>query len=155
MELGEKISIAGLALIILQYKYKSFLTKKDLQIKNIDGATEQLKKENPFMTSVHSIAHRLHLAGQVVVKEVLMQDINDTQLTILNIINTRWLSTSNVAHNLHQVIFSVIDALNDDAINAENPKDRIRATRLINTLDPEFTISTMLLADLMYTFYQR
>ncbi|CAB4482950.1 unnamed protein product [Rhizophagus irregularis] len=64
------------------------------------------------MTSVHCIAHRLHLAGQDVAKEVL---------------------------------FSVIDALNDDAINAENPKDRIRATQLINNLDTEFIISTMFL----------
>ncbi|GET50187.1 hypothetical protein RIR_jg32610.t1 [Rhizophagus irregularis DAOM 181602=DAOM 197198] len=46
-------------------------------------------------------------------------------------------------------LFSVIDALNDDAINAENPKDRIWATQLINNLDTEFIISTMLLADLI------
>lgn len=37
-------------------------------------------------------------------------------------------------------LFSVIDALNDDAINAENPKDRIRATQLINNLDTEFNV---------------
>jgi hypothetical protein len=139
----------------------------------------QLKKENPFMTSVHCIAHRLHLAGQDAAKEVtyfkeyestckqlygyfsgsykrmknlkLMQDINeDPQLNILNIINTRWLSMSNVIHNLHQIIFSVIDALNDDLANAENPKDRDRASQLVNNLDPNFIISTMFMADLMY-----
>ncbi|PKC75761.1 hypothetical protein RhiirA1_448381 [Rhizophagus irregularis] len=81
-------------------------------VKKINSVAAQLKKENLFMTSVHCIAHRLHLAGQDVAKEVL---------------------------------FSVIDALNDDAINAENPKDRIRATQLINNLDTEFIISTMFL----------
>jgi len=59
----------------------------------------------------------------------LMQDINeDLQLNILNIINTRWLSMSNVVHNLHQIIFSVIDALNDDLANAKNPKDKDRTS---------------------------
>ncbi len=81
----------------------------------------------------------------------LMQDINeDLQLNILNIINTRWLSMSNVVHNLHQIIFSVIDALNDDLANAENPKNKDRASQLINNLDPNFIISTMFMADLMY-----
>ncbi|PKK65765.1 hypothetical protein RhiirC2_785679 [Rhizophagus irregularis] len=73
----------------------------------INSVAAQLKKKNLFMTSVHCIAHRHHLAGQVVAKEVL---------------------------------FSVIDALNDDAINAEYPKDRIRATQLINNLDTEFNV---------------
>lgn len=131
------------------------------------------------MTSVHCIAHRLHLAGQDAAKEVtyfkeyeiickqiygyfsgsykrmqnlkLMQDINeDPQLAILNIINTRWLSMSNVVHNLHQVIFSIIDALTNDMNNGENSKDRDRASKLISSLDPNFIISTMFLADLLY-----
>ena len=131
------------------------------------------------MTSVHCIAHRLHLAGQDAAREVpyfkeyeiickqlygyfsgsykrmqnlkLIQDTNnDPQLTILNIINTRWLSMSNVVHNLHQILFSVIDALNDDMINAENSRDKARVSQLIDNLDPNFIISTMFLADLMY-----
>jgi hypothetical protein len=146
---------------------------------NNNGVAAQLKKENPFMTSVHCIAHRLHLAGQDAAKEVtyfkeyevickqlygyfsgsykrmqnlkLMKDVNeDPQLTILNIINTRWLSMSNVVHNLYQIIFSIIDALNDDMSNAENQKDRDRASQLVSNLDPKFIISTMFLADLMY-----
>jgi len=146
---------------------------------HINGVATQLKKENPFMTSVHCIAHRLHLAGQDAAREVsyfkeyenickqlygyfsgsykrmqnlkLIQDMNDDpQLTILNIINTRWLSMSNVVHNLHQIIFSIIDALNDDMTNAENSRDKIRASQLIDYLDPNFIISTMFLADLMY-----
>ncbi|PKY48729.1 hypothetical protein RhiirA4_464398 [Rhizophagus irregularis] len=37
----------------------------------INSVAAQLKKENLFMTSVHCIAHRLHLAGQDVAKEVV------------------------------------------------------------------------------------
>ncbi|GET02905.1 ribonuclease H-like domain-containing protein [Rhizophagus clarus] len=80
----------------------------------------------------------------------LIQDMNnDLQLTILNIINMRWLSISNIVHNLHQIIFSVIDALNDDMNNAENPRDKIRASQMVNNLDSNFIISTMFLADLI------
>ena len=81
----------------------------------------------------------------------LIQDTNnDPQLTVLNIINTRWLSMSNVVHNLHQILFSIIDALNDDMINAENSRDKARVSQLIDNLDPNFIISTIFLADLMY-----
>ncbi|CAB5382610.1 unnamed protein product [Rhizophagus irregularis] len=34
--------------------------------------------------------------------------------------------------------------------NAENPKERDRTSQLISSLDPNFIISTMFLADLMY-----
>jgi hypothetical protein len=71
----------------------------------------------------------------------LIQEMNDdTQLIILNIINTRWLSMSNVVHNLHQIIFSIIDVLNDDINNAENSRDKIRASQLIDNLDPNFQL---------------
>ena len=117
------------------------------------------------MTSVHCIAHRLHLAGQDAARKVsyfkeyenickqlyeyfsesykrmqnlkLIQDMNDDpQLTILNIINTRWLSMSNVVHNLHQIIFSVIDDMN----NAENSRDKTQAFQLVDNLDPNFNV---------------
>ena len=81
----------------------------------------------------------------------LMQNINkDPQLTILNIINTRWLFMSNVVHNLYQVIFSVINALNDDMINVEHFKNKDKASQLVNTLDLKFIITIIFLADLMY-----
>ncbi|CAI2197875.1 17662_t:CDS:1, partial [Funneliformis geosporum] len=43
-----------------------------------------------------------------------------------------------------------IDALNDDMVNAENFKDKDQASQLVSNLDPEFIISTIFLADLMY-----
>jgi len=58
-----------------------------------------------------------------------MQNMNkDSQLTILNIVNIRWLSILNIVHNLYQIIFSVIDALNDNMINAKHFKDRDKAS---------------------------
>ncbi len=44
-------------------------------------------------------------------------DQEDLQLSVLYIVNTWWLSLSNVISNLHQIIFLIIDAFNDDAIN--------------------------------------
>ncbi|GET02904.1 hypothetical protein GLOIN_2v1849188 [Rhizophagus clarus] len=37
---------------------------------HINGVATQLKKENPFITSVHCITYRLHLAGQDAAREV-------------------------------------------------------------------------------------
>ena len=44
-------------------------------------------------------------------------DQEDSQLSVLRIINTQWLLLSNAISNLHQIIFSIIDMLDDDAIN--------------------------------------
>ncbi|CAG8529935.1 16511_t:CDS:2 [Cetraspora pellucida] len=144
-------------------KLKNFISNKELDIKNIahfgsdgastmiglkNGVSTRFKDLNPYMTSVHCIAHRLHLAGQDAAKEVpyfkeyesickslygyfsgsykrmlklkMIQETNDEpQLCLLNIINTRWLSMSNTVHNLHQILSSVKDALNYDFITAE------------------------------------
>ena len=46
----------------------------------------------------------------------MIQDaLEDLQLNILNIVNTRWLSMSNSVKNLHQILDSIIDALRYDA----------------------------------------
>src|SRR5581483_5406277 len=71
-------------------------------------------------------------------------------MKVRSLIYFKRLFMPNVIHNLHQIIFSVIDALNDDLTNAENPKNRDRASQLVNNLDPNFIISTMFMADLMY-----
>jgi len=57
---------------------------------------------------------------------------------------------SNVIHNLYQVIFSVINALNNDMINIEHFKDKDKASQLVNTLDLKFIIIIMFLANLIY-----
>src|SRR5271170_896020 len=98
---------------------------------------------SPYTTSVHCIAHRLHLAGrdaankvqyfkdyEAICKELysyfnrsykriinlkIIQELNnDPKLIVLNIINTRWLLLSNIVSNLYQILDSVIDALNFD-----------------------------------------
>ncbi|CAG8724249.1 9180_t:CDS:2, partial [Gigaspora rosea] len=60
-------------------KLKNFIFNKDLNIENIahfgsdgskTGVSTRFNNSNPFMTSVHCIAHRLNLAGQDAAKEV-------------------------------------------------------------------------------------
>ena len=48
-----------------------------------------------------------------------------------------------------KLFFSIIDALTNDMNNGDTSKDRDRASKLVNSLDPKFIISTMFLADLM------
>src|SRR2546430_14208550 len=109
----------------------------------------KLKELNSFLASVYCIFHRLHLAEKDATNEVqyfkkyetvckelysyfsgshkrmlnlkMIQETNDDpQLMILNIINTRWLSLSNVVKNLYQILDSIIDALNFDNLNAND-----------------------------------
>jgi hypothetical protein len=46
--------------------------------------------------------------------KMIQDTLEDPQLAILNIVNTRWLSMSNSVKNLHQILDSVIDALRYD-----------------------------------------
>ena len=78
---------------------------------------------------------------QTLDKEVL-------QLSVLRVVNTRWLSLS----NLHQIIFSIIDALDDDAINNACKKTWQQAQRLREDIDSEFILATKFLANILFTF---
>jgi len=81
----------------------------------------------------------------------MIQETNDDpQLTVLNIINTRWLSLSNVVSNLYQILDLIIDPLNFDKMNAIDQRDRDRATKVLELLDSKFKLSTMYMADLTY-----
>ena len=128
---------------------------------------------------MHCISHRLHLAGKDAANEVqyfkkyeatckelysyfsgsykrmlnlkMIQESNDDpQLAILNIINTRWLSLSNVVKNLYQILDSIIDALNFDSLHASDQRDRDRAKKILELIDSKFKITTMYMADLTY-----
>ena len=79
-------------------------------------------------------------------------DKEDPQLSVLRIINTRWLSLSNAVSNLHQIIFSIISALDDDATNNKCNKTQQRAQRLREDIDSEFILATKFLADILFTF---
>ena len=169
---------------------KNFIVAKGLEVKKVlhigsdgtatlvgtkSGVVKRFQDINPFITSVHCIAHRLHLAGKDAAKHVpyinhyeasikklynyfsgsyrrmqnlkMIQDaLEDPQLNILNIVNTRWLSMSNSVKNLHQILDSIIDALRYDA---EIEKNNL-AKNLLDELDYEFIISTKYLADLMF-----
>jgi len=140
---------------------------------NKNGVATRLKKINPFMSSIHCISHWLHLAGKDASDEVeyfqkyerilqnlysyfsrshkrlnllkLMQEINDEPtLKVLNLCDTQWLSLSNSVHNLHQIMNSVLAALNDDMLEGDE-----HASVLFGQLDQDFISATMFLADLM------
>ncbi|CAG8854895.1 45909_t:CDS:2, partial [Gigaspora margarita] len=117
-----------------------------------NSVSAKLKKLNPFMSNCHCIAHRLALAGKDSAKDVLYfldyeitikelytyfanshsrwqnlqliqaQDNETPELSILQVVSTRWLSLSNAVSNLHQIIFSEIDALQADAVNNSTTK---------------------------------
>ena len=139
---------------------------------NQTGVARRLKEINPFMTSIHCISHRLHLAGKDASNEVeyfqkyeqvlqnlysyfskshkrqdllkLMQEINDEPtLKVLKLCETRWLSLSNSVHNLHQIMNSVLAALNEDMLDGDK-----HANVLLGQLDHNFIVATMFLADL-------
>jgi hypothetical protein len=141
-------------------------------IGNKTGVATRLKKINPFMSSIHCISHRLHLAGKDASDEIeyfqeyekvlrslysyfskshkrqnllkLMQEINnEPTLKVLKLCDTRWLSLSNSVHNLHQIMNSVVDALNDDILEGDE-----HASILFGQLDHDFITATMFLADL-------
>ncbi|GES95219.1 zinc finger protein 862-like [Rhizophagus clarus] len=131
-----------------------------------NGVSTKLQTLNPFLTNCHYIAHRLNLAGKDAAKDVLyfedyevtlkelyayfdsshqrwqhlkmFQNLvkDDPQLSILCIVSTRWLSLSNTVSNLHQIIFSIIDALDDDA-NNNSSIDSITTEFIGNGDDPD------------------
>ena len=137
------------------------------------GVATRLKKLNPFITENHCIAHRLHLAGEDAADQVpyfktydkilkniygyfsssykrllnlklIQNTLEEPELVLLKIISTRWLSFSNVINNFHQIIESVKGALLDDSIQSNT------ALELLSTIDEEFEIITMFLADFFF-----
>src|SRR5204863_372219 len=119
------------------YLYKYFF-KIYLGIHN--GLAALLKNRNPYLFSNHCIAHRVHLAAEDAAKEVpyfnsykkivkgiytffsgsykrmyelksIQEDSENPDLSILNIVETRWLSWANVIHNFHQILDDVYLAL--------------------------------------------
>ncbi|CAB5362550.1 unnamed protein product [Rhizophagus irregularis] len=92
-----------------------------------NGVATQLKKLNNFITSTHCVAHRLHLASEEAANETpyfahyktiikgiysyfsnsykrmyelkkIKEDMEVSDLTILNVCDTRWLSWSNMSY---------------------------------------------------------
>ena len=78
-------------------------------------------------------------------------DKENSQLAVLRVVSTRWLSLSNAVSNLHQIIFSVKDALNDEALNNPCTKTKQRARSLYDDIDSKFILATKYLADILST----
>lgn len=137
------------------------------------GVAARLKKYNSYLTENHCIVHRLHLASQdaaeqvayfktydTLVKEIYLyfsssykrlltlkmvqHNLEEPELVLLNIISTRWLSFSNVIHNFHQCLESIKGALLEEAANNQ------QAASLLASINQEFEIATMFLADYFF-----
>ncbi|CAG8698384.1 28572_t:CDS:2 [Racocetra persica] len=113
------------------------------------GVATQLKNKNPFILEHHCISHKLALAAKDAAKQRIMhlkmieENIGDPQLTVLNIIETRWLSLSNIIQNLHQILNSISDALLEDL------NENMIAQALYNSIDKNFIITTKFFADIL------
>ncbi|CAG8758873.1 15063_t:CDS:2, partial [Dentiscutata heterogama] len=75
--------------------------------------------------------------------QLVEQTIDDSNL-VLRIINTRWLSLSNVVTNLHRILNSVKIVLKEDS------SKNIVVQGLYNAMDQTFYLATKLLADILY-----
>ncbi|CAG8618526.1 6518_t:CDS:2 [Cetraspora pellucida] len=138
------------------------------------GVATQLKNKNPFILEHHCISHKLALAAKDAAKQVeefkqyekivhniysyfsrspehmmhlkiTEENFGDPHLTVLNIIETRWLLLSNVIQNLNQILSSIIDALLEDSYNYTI------AEALYNSIDETFIITTKFFADILET----
>ena len=54
----------------------------------------------------------------------IKEDMEVSDLTILNVCDTRWLSWSNVINNFHQIIEPIQVALQRDVNSSKTAKDR-------------------------------
>ncbi|CAG8601128.1 11660_t:CDS:2 [Dentiscutata heterogama] len=95
---------------------------------HVNGIATQLKTRLLFLTEHHCINYRLALASKdaaeqtpyfEVYDKTVRQLYNESNLDILQVIKTRWLSLSNVVNNLYQIINSVISALLEDVSKAD------------------------------------
>ncbi|CAG8625122.1 5065_t:CDS:2, partial [Cetraspora pellucida] len=122
---------------------KRFITAKALSLENLmhfgsDGASTMLGCKT-------GVAARLNNSYKKLRQLKMIQNyLDEPELAILNIVKTRWLSFSNVIHNFHQIVDSVMGALLEDA-NIEK-----KALDILSRMDDNFIIATKFLADFFY-----
>ncbi|CAG8604088.1 4932_t:CDS:2, partial [Scutellospora calospora] len=79
---------------------------------HVNGIATQLKTHFLFLTEHHCISHHLALASKDAAEQTpyfeTYDEIIQSNLDILQVIKTQWLSLSNVVNNLYQIINSVI-----------------------------------------------
>jgi hypothetical protein len=74
----------------------------------------------------------------------IKEDMDISDLTILNVCDTRWLSWSNVINNFHQIIDPILEALRRDYDSSNTAKF------LYDAMDTEFLIVTKYFADIFF-----
>ncbi|CAG8580003.1 26650_t:CDS:2, partial [Gigaspora margarita] len=101
-----------------------FGTKKETLSSDFLESSNYAEYTNPVSENMvlYTIATAIE---ELVLKELknlqlgVSQDNETPELSILQVVSTRWLSLSNAESNLHQIIFSIIDALQADAFLAD------------------------------------
>ncbi|CAG8492225.1 13384_t:CDS:2, partial [Cetraspora pellucida] len=141
-----------------------------------NGLGARLKCKNPFISANHCISYHLHLAAEdaskglqyfsdytAVVKGIysywsasykqknslrIVQDenIHHEFLSVLNIVDTRWLSWANVINNLYQILDDIKEAFNRDSTTT--------ALYFYDAMDQDFFLVTYFLADLFYILHK-
>ena len=76
----------------------------------------------------------------------IKEEMDTSDLTILNVCDTRWLSWSNVINNFHQIIEPIQEVLRCDC----NLPNSVTANFLYNAMDTEFLIVTKFFADMFF-----
>jgi len=76
----------------------------------------------------------------------IKEEIDISNLIILNVCDIRWLSWSNVINNFHQIIKPIQEVLRYDC----NLPNSVTANFLYNTIDIEFLIVTKFFADMFF-----
>ncbi|CAG8809577.1 10215_t:CDS:2, partial [Gigaspora margarita] len=118
---------------VITNNLKNFFIAKMLNTQNLmhfgsDGTSvmiaTRLKEINPFITNCHCIAYRLNLVGK---------DSAEKDLYFKN----------------YEIIFSIKDALYNEAFNNSCTKTRQWAKALYNNIDSEFILATKYFADIL------
>ncbi|CAG8855269.1 7848_t:CDS:1, partial [Gigaspora margarita] len=109
-------------------------------------AAKQVEEFKQYKKIVHNIYSYFSRSPERMMHlRMIEKNIGDPYLTVLNIIETHWLSLSNVIQNLHQILNSIIDALLEDS--SENKV----AKALYHSIDKDFIITTKFFADILGT----
>ncbi|CAG8827318.1 16139_t:CDS:2, partial [Gigaspora rosea] len=75
-------------------------------------AAKQVEEFKSYEKTVHNIYSYCSRSVECMIYlKMIEKNTGNPQLAVLNIIEARWLSLSNVIQNLHQILNSIIDAL--------------------------------------------
>ncbi|CAG8653930.1 10497_t:CDS:2, partial [Gigaspora rosea] len=114
---------------------------KNLPIEDAASEIPYLVNYNDIVRSLYNYFSNSYLRMEHL--KMVEAQLEDPELHLLKIVTTRWLSLSNVVSNLHRIINSIIQALQDDYTKSKT------AQMLFNMIDQNFLLTTHFLADIL------